>query len=42
MEHQERRLWANEVSAINRRLNEPTEEEPWKPWTPDFLADGLR
>ena len=36
LEHTERRDWAAEVSAINRRLNESGEQEPWRSWTPDL------
>ena len=36
MEHAERRQWANEVSAINKKLNESTSEEPFKSWVPDL------
>jgi len=36
LEHAERRLWASEVSSINQKLNESTEEEPFRPWVPDL------
>ena len=36
LEHGERRQWAAEVSAINRRLNDDGNSEPWRSWTPDF------
>jgi hypothetical protein len=38
LEHGERRQWAAEVSAINRRLNDDANSEPWRSWTPDFSA----
>jgi hypothetical protein len=38
LEHAERRQWAAEVSAINRRLNDDGGPEPWRSWTPDFPA----
>jgi hypothetical protein len=36
MEHDERRLWATEVSAINQKLNEAGSEEPFRSWVPDL------
>jgi hypothetical protein len=38
MEHADRRAWADQVSAINRRLNDSTHEEEWKPWVPDLTS----
>ena len=35
LEHTERRLWATQVSAINKRLNESEKEEPFKSWVPE-------
>jgi hypothetical protein len=36
LEHNERRMWATEVSAINQRLNDSNKEESFKSWTPEL------
>ena len=36
LEHNERRMWATEVSSINQRLNSESKEEPFKSWVPEF------
>jgi hypothetical protein len=36
LEHAERRMWATEVSSINRRLNEDGKEESFKSWVPEL------
>jgi len=35
LEHTERRLWATQVSQINKRLNESDKEESFKSWVPE-------
>jgi hypothetical protein len=36
LEHNERRMWATEVSSINQRLNENGKEESFKSWVPEL------
>jgi hypothetical protein len=32
LEHNDRRLWAEQIAAINRRINEETERQSTPPW----------
>ncbi len=36
LEHAERRLWAEQVSSINKRLNQSGDTEPWRSWVPEW------